>query len=202
MKIVRIAAIGAAACIWSAAEAASPSFDCAKAQSDAEALICEDDALATLDRRLADRFDAALQSAQALDSGAQAAVAELRAYQRGWIAGRNDCWKADDLRACVETAYLTREGELVARYGLEAPSAAATYVCEGNPANEVTLSFYDTELPSARIEYGDEVGTASLAPSGSGSRYEGANGRSLWLKGDDLRFVWREGEGEMNCSVR
>ncbi len=203
MIIVRIAAIGAAVCLCAAAQAASPSFDCAKAQSDAEALICQDEALATLDGRLADRLAAAQQSAEGRDTGAQEAVDELQASQRGWLAGRDDCGTAgtaDDLRACVEFAYLRREGQLVARYGLEAPSAAATYECEGDPANAVVVSFYDTELPSARVGYGGEVATASLAPSGSGSRYEGDSGLSLWLKGNDMRFAWRGGE-EMNCTT-
>ena len=36
-----------------------PSFDCAKAESGAEKLICEDAGLARLDRRVAERYAAA-----------------------------------------------------------------------------------------------------------------------------------------------
>jgi uncharacterized protein len=34
----------------------------------------------------------------------------LRTYQRGWIKGRNDCWKAVGVgvRACVEASYRAR----------------------------------------------------------------------------------------------
>jgi uncharacterized protein len=107
-----------------------PSFDCAKAESAAETLVCEDAGLAALDRLVADRYAAAFSVAGGLDAGAQQAVDELRAYQRGWIKGRDDCWKASDLRAsdlgaCVEAAYLRREGELVAQWLLEEPTGTA-----------------------------------------------------------------------------
>ena len=198
MFIARAAIILAVAGSAGTAGAASPSFDCAKADSEAETLVCGDDALAALDNRLAERFAAALAVTRSQDAGAQVATEELQAYQRGWIGGRNECWKAQDVRACVEQSYLTREGELVARYQLDKPFSTVAYTCDDNPANEVTISYYDTELPSARVEYGDSIATASLAPSGSGSRYEGPFGMSLWLKGDNLMFEWREGE-TMDC---
>ena len=83
--------------LWSQAATADgtqPSFDCLKASSDAEELICADKKLAALDRRLATRFEAAMQAARAQDAGADAAAKNLRATQRGWIKGRDDCWKA------------------------------------------------------------------------------------------------------------
>lgn len=48
-----------------------PAFDCAKAVSAAEKLICADTDLAALDRRLAGRFDAAVGVAKGLDVGAE-----------------------------------------------------------------------------------------------------------------------------------
>ena len=50
-----------------------PSFDCSNAESSAEELICKDPQLAALDRRVAERFAAALQVVQGLDTGAEAA---------------------------------------------------------------------------------------------------------------------------------
>ena len=165
-----------------------PSFDCAKAESSAVELVCADPDLAALDRRVAERFAAALDAALSLDAGARAAEGDLRAYQRGWIKGRDDCWKAEDLRDCVAFSYLRREGELVAEWLLEEPTAIAFWTCGGNPANEVVTSFFDTELPSLRFERGDTIDTGSLAPTGSGARYEGDFGRSIWIKGEEATY--------------
>lgn len=179
---------------------ASPSFDCAKAGSSAEELVCKDDALADLDSRLAARFSAALDAAKSLDAGADAAVSELRATQRGWIGGRDECWKTENVRDCVENAYLRREAELVSAFMLEQPSATQSWICGGNPANEVYGMFFATELPSVRIEYGDSIDTGTLVRSGSGSRYIASFGRELWIKGDDATFVWQEGT-EQTCTA-
>ncbi|WP_112323432.1 MliC family protein [Oceanibium sediminis] len=178
----------------------APSFDCGAAESSVEQLVCSDEALATLDNRLAARFATALAVAEGLDAGTEEAATSLRTFQRGWISGRDECWKADDLRSCVEGSYLRREGQLVAEWMLEEPTIVIPYTCEDNPSNEVTVFLFDTELPSARIEYGDSVDTATLAPAASGSRYEGSFGRYFWMKGEDAAFVWTEGT-EMACTV-
>ncbi len=166
----------------------SPSFDCAKAESSAEDLICADSDLAALDRRVAERFAAALETARGLDVGARAAEDELRAFQRGWIKGRDECWKADDLHDCVAFAYLRREGELVAEWLLQNPTAIAFWTCGGYPANEVVTYFFDTGLPSLRFERGDSIDTGVLVPTGSGSKYEASFGRSIWIKGEQATY--------------
>ena len=75
-------------------QVAGPSFDCDKAESEAEKLVCGDPELAGLDRRLADEFQHALD-AQGTDRAA------LQSVQRGWVSGRGECWKADDcIAAC------------------------------------------------------------------------------------------------------
>ncbi|MFC3616100.1 alpha/beta fold hydrolase [Lutimaribacter marinistellae] len=178
--------------------ALSPSFDCTAARSDAEQLICADADLAMLDLRLADRFAEAIAVAEGLDAGAKEAASTLRAYQRGWVSGRDECWKSGDLRACVEDAYLRREGQLVAEWMLEEPTEVTSYACDGNPANEVTVFYFGTERPSARLEYGDSVDTATVVPSEIGTRYEGTFGHSLTLEGDTATLVWSEGT-EMTC---
>jgi uncharacterized protein len=77
--------------------AACPSFDFSKVEKDSiEELICKDDELSALDLKMAEVYAAA----------AKKAVNEhppvLKAEQRGWIKGRNDCWKEADKRKCVE----------------------------------------------------------------------------------------------------
>ncbi len=179
-----------------------PSFDCAKAGSSAEELICSDADLARLDRVIADRYGEALAATRDLDVGAKAAEDDLRAYQRGWIGGRDDCWKADDLRACVEAAYLRREGELVAEWMLEEPTKAAFWQCGDSPANEVVTMFFDTEQPSVRFERGDTIDTGGLVRTASGSKYEGSFGRSIWIKGDEALYREADPDGsEVSCTL-
>ncbi|WP_127595391.1 MliC family protein [Nitratireductor alexandrii] len=177
-----------------------PSFDCAEAQSAAEKLVCGDAELAALDRLLADRFAAALAAVRTLDAGATEAEDELHAYQRGWVKGRDECWKAEDQRACVEGSYLRRDGELVARFLLESPTATTAWQCGDSPANEVVTMFFDTQLPSVRFERGDSVDTGSLVPSGSGAKYEGSFGRSIWIKGERATYRDPDPDGaEYEC---
>ncbi|MEZ5936040.1 MAG: lysozyme inhibitor LprI family protein [Alphaproteobacteria bacterium] len=176
--------------VWSSAQAQEqPSFDCAKAESSAEKLVCTDADLAALDRLLAQRFAAALAVAKNLDAGAEEETRTLRAHQRGWIKGRDECWKESDLRACVEAEYLRREGQLVARYMLEEPVGTARWSCGDDAANEVVTSFFDTTLPSVRIERGDTVDTGMLVPAGSGAQYQASFGHSIWIRGETAIYT-------------
>ena len=63
------------------AVAATPSFDCAKADSSAEEAICASDALAELDIELARLYRLAVKD----DTLGADRLAELKAMQRGWI---------------------------------------------------------------------------------------------------------------------
>lgn len=181
--------------------AAAPSFDCANAESSAEQLVCDDTQLAEHDLRLAERFAAALAAVRSLDAGSAKAEADLRTTQRGWIKGRDDCWKADDLRTCVEQSYLTREAELVALWLLEPPTATTFWVCS-SPADEIVTMFFDTPLPALRLEIGDRISTASLVRAASGSRYEGAFGEMLWIKGDAAQYRAPDPDGtEKTCTL-
>ncbi len=88
-----------------------PSFDCGKVKRDsAEGIICRSDRLMDLDRELADLYKKAI----AVASDKQL----LKAEQRGWIKGRNDCWKAGDEKACMVDAYQSRIKELIEKYQL------------------------------------------------------------------------------------
>lgn len=89
-----------------AASAANPSFDCAKASHEVEELICKDAELAGLDRSLANLYGIVMKNTSANEQKM------LKAEQRGWVKGRNDCWKSDDQRGCVKREYETRISEL------------------------------------------------------------------------------------------
>lgn len=196
--------ISFAACVWVLGAGvcmAQPSFDCEKAESDAEKLVCADDDLAALDVALSERFETALVEAEGLDIGGQEAVEILKATQRGWIKGRDECWKADDLRDCVTFAYQSREAELVAYWMLEEPVATVFWACDGNPANEVVTILFDTSLPSVRFERGDDIDTGFQVETASGAKYEGSFGRSIWMKGDSATYREPDPDGrEMSCT--
>ena len=85
---------------------ANPSFDCAKASHEVEELICKDAELADLDRSLADLYAVVLKNTPASEQKM------LKAEQRGWVKGRNDCWKSSDQRGCVKSEYEVRISEL------------------------------------------------------------------------------------------
>ncbi|MBL0375323.1 hypothetical protein JJB09_25230 [Rhizobium sp. KVB221] len=86
------------------ASAGSPSFDCAKADSSAEELICGDRELARLDveatrlfRLVRDRPELAAEQRQALNDD-----------RKHWQKVRDECWIAEDFRRCIVAAYAIR----------------------------------------------------------------------------------------------
>ncbi len=170
------------------ASAADPSFDCAKADHKAENLVCEDDELAALDNQLAGVYHTAYQNFPADERKKQ------KAMQRGWIKGRNECWKSSDLRNCVKYAYQSRITELQIQGGLVTVPEAVNFQCDGGEYDYLTAIFYqETVLPVVVLtRTNDEESWQSMAyqvPSGSGARYEGQN-VLFWNKGREAMVEW------------
>jgi uncharacterized protein len=197
------AALVSAICLWllpiPAANAASPSFDCAKASHEIETLICGDDGLAALDRKLQDTFAKAVTVVEKMP-GHDKTLSDMKAYQRGWIKGRDDCWKADDKRQCTADAYRNRIAELQARYVLIKGHAPVFYTCDNETADRIVATFFDTDPQSVRLERGDTTEIALQALSASGARYEGDFGLEFWIKGDEAMVTWPQGT-QFNCKV-
>ncbi len=187
------------------AQAKGPAFDCTKAQGEVETLICKDEALAALDRKLDEVYKAAL--AKARDDVPQL----LKTEQRGWVKGRNECWKAKDgthltaswqakdVRECVEGSYRMRTSELQATMRLVPPKGPVFFACENNPANEVVATFFETDPPTARLERGDRSVTVWLVPAGSGAKYEGQN-VEFWSKGKEAAVTWLD--EKLKCEAK
>lgn len=94
------------------AAAAGPSFDCKKAEvGSVEEMICKDPELSALDGKMAEVYKAAAEKA----TNEHPLV--LKTEQRDWIKERNECWKNNDRRGCVEPEY-RRIAELPTRYRL------------------------------------------------------------------------------------
>lgn len=202
MKAVYIPAVlGLALLAGPALGQSGPAFDCSKAEHEIETLICQDEDLAAKDRKLAEVYKQAIAALEKVDAGGPEAISELKAMQRGWIGGRNDCWKADDKRQCTADLYDRRIAELQAKYFLVEGGAPVFYTCNGNPADEIVATFIPTNPPSVRLERGDTTKVGILSPSASGSRYDADFGVYFWTKDDEAQVAWPQ-ETEFNRVVR
>ena len=167
-----------------AARGAQPSYECATASGQVEQTICTDENLAALDQTLARVYTVALQN---FPPGEQT---KLKVEQRGWIKGRNDCWKAEDVTACVEEAYRTRTVELQIMSGQLTVPTAVGYSCEGHEQAPFFATFYtDTKPASVVLTNGDDQVIAFSTRSASGARYSTA-GVEFWEHQGEATVNW------------
>lgn len=170
-----------------------PSYNCnAITPGSMEDLICKSPELATQDRNLAAAYTAALKKA-----GNRANT--LKAEQRGWIKGRDECWKSDDKPACIQDAYRQRMVELQAGYELVPGTGPVTFEC--GQEGSLSATFFQTEPASMMATYKGEQSLMLLAQSDSGTRYQGRN-ESFWEHQGEARVTWGYGAKEMTCKKR
>jgi uncharacterized protein len=172
--------------------AAGPSFDCKKADGSIEEMICKDAALSALDVKLAEIYKAATKKA------ANEHPPTLKAEQRGWIKGRNECWKSDDKRGCTESVYQLRIAELQARYRLLPGKGPVFFACDNDPRNELVVTFFPTDPPTLIAERGDSVSLMYQQPAASGTRYQGRN-ETFWEHQGEAKVTWGYDAKEMIC---
>jgi membrane-bound inhibitor of C-type lysozyme len=127
----------------------------------------------------------------------------LWTYYKGGrsIKGRDDCWKSDDKKKCVQESYTRRIAELEARYMLVSSKGPFFYNCDGVQSKVVVITFFETEPPTLIAEYGDSVSLMYLQPSGSGAKYQGRN-ESVWIKGNEAMITWGYDTPEMSCQQK
>lgn len=171
----------------------APSFDCARADGQAQELVCSDKELAAMDREADRLFRQAKADPQA---------------QRAWAKGRDECWKADELRGCVTASYAERIHRL-RQASAEARAEAAgaisigpvVYRCAGLPA-PVAATYINAEPGAVLLDLGaGKAVTLRRAMSGSGARYEQVvDGQSwlFWNKGREARLTM-PGKAEGLC---
>lgn len=102
MEVRKLAAAFVAA--WATSQAGAASFDCTKAGTRVERMICADISLSRLDDAMSQTYGQ-MRVAQSADAGASA---WLKTTQREWLKQRNAC----DAPACVRAAYLSRIDEV------------------------------------------------------------------------------------------
>jgi uncharacterized protein len=179
--------------------AAQTSFDCSKATHEIEKLVCGNDQLAELDRKLADDFKKAMGQISAEDQKA------LHATQAKWIESRNACGKEADPKACALQSYKARIAILGAKYGL-APMGTGTFLfaCDDAAKTSFYATFFDTDPATmnlvTRPPMPEQAETLVQGMSGSGARYEGDGGIVFWNKGNDAAVEWPAGTN-YNCAT-
>lgn len=177
-------------------QAAAPAWCQPQPQSRVEKTVCTEPDFWARDALLAQVYQQASQ--QASGSADAGLLPSLRAQQRGWIKGRNDCWKAGDLHACIAQAYELRTAELQTRYRLVTAMGPVFFYCGGNPANEIVITYFQTEPPSLVVERGDQTALMFSQPAASGSRYQGRN-EHFWEHQGQVSLTWGADADAESC---
>ena len=149
--------------------------------------------LASLDRKLAEVYEAATRKA------VNEHPPTLKAEQIGWIRGRNDCWKSNDKRSCVEAEYRQRIVSLQARYRLVPGTDPATFFCDGDRRNELVVTFFPTDPRTLIAERGDATSLMYRESAGPEARYVGRNETFIEKEGTAV-VTWGYGAPPMRCT--
>lgn len=162
----------------------APSFDCDKAEKNAEKLICNDNGLAALDREVARLYRLASDALNATPD-----FEDLLIGQRKWLAERNTCFDAE----CLAEMHVRRVNQLRQSFSAvrkmeNASRSAGPYVlrCDGLNAL-VGVTVITTNPGYAHVEWRSSYVVMKKMPA-SGVHYEGsfaslrAKGNSAWLK--------------------
>jgi uncharacterized protein len=150
------------------AVAETPSFDCRRKLNDAEKIVCNDDALAALDRKLAGILARAMQSLPR-----DKTVAYFVAEQQDWARDRDGCPTTRNPVSCLSSVYRTRIAELQGRFQLVPSRGPFRFTCDSNPPREIVVTWYETDPPSGVLETARGQTTMFATPMGSGIRYIG-----------------------------
>ena len=102
------------------------------------------------------------------------------------------CRHIDQIVREKDTASSPQKGDLVAGSG------PFRFICDENPANEVIVSFFQTDPPTLIAERGDNVSLMYLQPSASGTKYQGRN-EIFWEHQGEASITWGYGAQEMRC---
>jgi uncharacterized protein len=179
------------------APAITPSFDCEKAEKNAEKLVCKDTELAALDREVARLYALASDALNATPG-----FEDLLDGQRKWLAQRNTCFD----RECVAEMYVRRVHQLRRSHAetrADNPKSISvgplTAQCEGLQA-PISLSLINSEPGFAYLEWPGGFVVLPHVKSGSGARYE-TTFASLHTKGDEALVKLPAGERELNCKI-
>lgn len=175
-----------------AKRAVEASFDCGRANGQAQELVCADANLAAMDREVARLAGLAMEPAGQAD----------------WAQQRDQCWKSDELRHCVMAAAMLQIHRL--RQGSEAARAAeglsvgpVAFSCKGL-AGPVLATFVNSDPGAVALEWGGQAIAIDHVTAASGAKYDGRwNGQQygFWAKGKEATLTVA-GKGDLPCVER
>ncbi len=165
------------------------SFDCARANGQAQELVCGDAGLAAMDREVARLAGLAAEPAAAAD----------------WAMKRDGCWKSDELRQCVMAAAMLeihrlRKGSETARGGEGLSVGPVAYSCKGI-SGPVLATFVTGDPGAVALDWRGEAVAIEQVTTASGARYDGRwNGQpyGFWNKGAEATLTV-PGKGDLLC---
>lgn len=165
------------------------SFDCGRANGQAQELVCADANLAAMDREVT----------------RLAGLAAEPAAQADWAQQRDNCWRSDELRHCVMAAAMLkihslRQGSAAAREGDGLSLGPVAYSCKGI-AGPVLATFVNSDPGAVALEWGRQAIAIDHVTAASGAKYDGRwNGQSygFWTKGKEATFTVA-GKGDLQC---
>ncbi|MED5526086.1 MAG: MliC family protein [Pseudomonadota bacterium] len=156
-------------------------------------MVCQDPLLSELDDQLAGVYDKALSKADDSDA--------LRLGQQQWTQKRDECWKANDERSCVQGGYVQRIAWLQARYGLVAMSHDITLVCDGDASHNLRVRYFDTH-PKSLLASGQGGNWVMFQrEAASGTLYSGP-GQSIREHQGQLDVVLEKDGKTQHCLAR
>jgi uncharacterized protein len=173
-----------------------PSFDCEKADKNAEKLICADNGLSQLDREVARLYRLASDALNAMPG-----FEDLLDGQRKWLAERNTCFDQECLSEMhVRRVHQLRQSFSAARKVENASRSAGPYVlrCDGLNAL-VGVTVITTNPAYAHVEWRNSY-VVMKKSAASGVQYEG-NFASLRAKGNVASLKLPSGDAELNCKL-
>lgn len=166
------------------------SFDCDRANGQAQEMLCGDAGLAAMDREVA----------------RLAGLAAEPAGQADYESQRDNCWKADELRHCVMSnamleIHRLRRGSDAARVGQGPSAGPVAFSCPGI-AGPVLATFVDGEAKAAALEWGGRQIAIEQTTAASGASYEGRwEGQQYGFRteGEEASFTVA-GKGDLRCT--
>lgn len=204
LRIIAALSLPLAAGLWAAplaAQAGSPSFDCARANSRAERLICGDRELARMDVEATRVFHLVRDR----DTLSEQRKKSLNDDRDQWMKVRDDCWIAEDFRRCIIASYATRIHKLrethrgaLAKDDKGITRGPVAMRCE-KMAGRIKATFIRSDPPVSAIELPERVHVGI----GAGTRYIERSyygDLAFWTEGNDAYLKMPDGT-RIRCQI-
>ncbi len=121
---------------------------------------------------------------------------DVAAEQALWVTHRDACRQAQDIKMCLEFAYLERIAQLQAQFALVPVEGPIRYSCEGLEP-PLLASFYATNPPLLILQQASQRLETWMRPTSGGVNFEGEGVNFHELKGG---AEWTQGDKHYHCS--